>query len=155
MELNYEEEKIIDKDFWLSEKESKKYKPPKKMSDTKLSVLKMQEIENQCQPLVDMFKKKYINDNPNKENNYLIDIFMKWSGNCICFFAKYHTGKNAMNEQEFEKGFVSLEYMENGNFCIAYLGDTGEWFTIIYNLRLNICLETIEGVRSFHPKLQI
>lgn len=80
---------------------------------------------------------------------------MKWSGNCIYFFAKYHTGKNAMNEQEFEKGFVSLEYMENGNFCIAYLEDTGEWHTIIYNLILNICLETIEGVRSFHPKSQI
>lgn len=122
------------------------------MSSTKLSVEKKQEIENLCQPLVDKFKKKYITENPNKEYKYLMDIFIQWRGNYIYFFAKYHPSENAMNKQKFEKCFVRLEYMESGNCNVSYLEDTAEWRTIMYNLRLELCLEMIEGVRSFHPK---
>ena len=122
------------------------------MSNKKLSISKKQEIENLCQPLIDKFKKKYINENPNKEFKYLIDIFIQWRGNFIYFFAKYHPSETAMNEQEFEECFVRLEYMESGNCNVAYCMDAVEWFTVMYNLRLELCLEMIEGVRSFHPK---
>lgn len=130
----------------------KNLNPEKRMSNTNLSLARKQEIENLCQPLIEKFKKKYITENPNEENSYLIDVFIEWRENFIYFLAKYQTGTNAIIEQKFEKCFVRLEYMESGNCNVAYSKDALEWFTIIYNLQLELCLEMIEGVRSFHPK---
>ncbi len=42
-------------------------------------------IENLCQPLIEKFKSEYVSKDPNKEFNYLVDIFIKWHRDYLYF----------------------------------------------------------------------
>ncbi|HET7117697.1 MAG TPA: hypothetical protein VFI29_14475 [Hanamia sp.] len=132
-------------------KNTKKYILWEKKNLAKFFIPEKIEIENLCQPLIERFKKIHINKNPGKEYNYLIDIYIKWRGNYIYFLAKYRTGKNAMVEQEFDEGFVRLEYVKNDSFNLSYFRHTGKWFTVANSLSLKNCLEMIEQIPTFHP----
>jgi hypothetical protein len=58
------------KKYWmLSSAKSSKVQPSE--SDKK-------DIQDNVQSLVESFKKQYISKNPNREFNYLVDVYSKW-----------------------------------------------------------------------------
>jgi hypothetical protein len=78
-------EKIIDRN--MQPKKMWVYSPKGK-SKAKLSVWKKTAIENRCRPLVERFKRQYVNKDPDKRFNYLTDVFIKWRGNNLYFCEK-------------------------------------------------------------------
>jgi hypothetical protein len=120
-------------------------------SNVKPSDRNKSEIENRCQPLIECFKQQYIKKNPDKQFNYLIDVFIKWRGNYLHFCGKYKSEQQGMIKREFEESFVRLEYVGIDNFNFSYFRHTGKWFPVANNLILNDCLELMESNPNFHP----
>ena len=63
---------------------------PKKESKPKPSESEKIEIQNYFQPMVDDFKRQCIKKNPNKEFNYLIDLYSKWYQNYFYLIKALH-----------------------------------------------------------------
>ncbi len=118
---------------------------------TKILVYKKAEIKNHCQPLVDRLKQQAIPANPDKQFNYLADIYTKWHGNYLIFCAKYKSEFTDRIADEFEEWFVRLEYTGTGRFNFSYFRHTGQWHLIAIDLTLNDCLEMIESNPAFQP----
>ena len=108
-------------------------------------------IKNQCQPLLEKFKSEYISINPNKEFNYLVDIYLKWHRDSFYFCEKYKTASTNSIADAFEEKFVRLKMIYKDNFDISYMRHTGKWFTIGFGLTLNECLEMVEDTPTLHP----
>ncbi len=117
----------------------------------KLSPLKMDEIQNLCQPLVEQFKKQYIKENPDKRFTYSIDIYTKWNRNYLYFCEKNKSENPNRISDEYESKFVRLEYTGNDQFKLSYFRHTGPWFLVTANLTLNDCLEMVRDIPNFHP----
>lgn len=123
---------------------------PAGKSKAKLSGLKKTEIENRCQPLIKRFKQQFIKENPNKQFNYLTDIYTKWRGNYLYFCEKLKSEQPGIIAQEYEESFVRLEYLGSDYFKLSYFRHTGQWL-VASSLTLNDCLEMIESIPTLHP----
>ncbi len=108
-------------------------------------------IESQCQPLVEKLKSIYISKNPNKEYNYLINIYIKWYRGYLYFCGKYKSESPSRIVDEFDDKFVRLTIIKKDKFDISYMRHTGTWNLIVWGLTLTECLETIEANPTFHP----
>lgn len=108
-------------------------------------------IESQCQPLIEKLKSQYISKNPNKEYNYLLDIYVKWYRDNLYFCGKYKSENSNRIADEFEEKFVRLKIIKKDKFDISYLRYSGKWFLISCDLSFNECLEIIEDTPTFHP----
>ena len=117
----------------------------------KLSDYEKIKIESQCQPLIEKLKSRYISKNPDKESNFLIDIYIKWYRNYLYFCGKYKSESPIRIVDEFEDKFVRLKIIKRDKFDISYMRHTGKWNLIVCNLTLTECLETIEDTPTFHP----
>lgn len=120
-------------------------------SKVKLTDWKKNEIENNCQPLIKRFKQQFIKENPNKQFNYLTDIYTKWRGNYLYFCEKFKSEQPGRIEQEFEESFVRLECLGKDYFKLSYFRHTGQWFLVASSLTLNDYLEMIESIPALHP----
>jgi len=102
------------------------------------------EIQEYFQPIVDEFKRKCIRKNPNKEFNYLIDIYTKWNKNCFYVCEKYKSERPNRLEDEFEVKLIRLKYLEKNSFELSYFRHTNQWFTIPpIGMNLKDCKEMI------------
>ncbi len=108
-------------------------------------------IKNLCLPLIEKFKSKYVSVNPNKEFNYLVDIYIKWYQDNLYFCGKYKSESQNRVVDEFEETFVRLKILNKDNFEISYIRHTGKWFSIAFGLTLKECLEMIEDTPTLHP----
>ena len=108
-------------------------------------------IENLCQPLIEKFKSEYVSKDPNKEYNYLVDIYIKWHRDYLYFCEKYKSESPNRIVDEFEEKFVRLKITNKDKFDISYMRHTGKWFPIASDLTLNECLEMIEDTPTLHP----
>ena len=110
-----------------------------------------EEIRALCQPLVEQFKKEYISQNPDKQFNYLIDVYTRWHGNYLYFCEKLKSsGPNSIGG-EFEIKFVRLEYTGKDSFNFSYLRHTGQWFLVDTDLSLKDCLKMMVENPVFQP----
>jgi len=117
----------------------------------KLTDYEKDNIKNLCQPLIEKFKSEYIPINPNKEFNYLVDIYVKWHQGNLYFCEKYKSESQNTIVGEFEEKFVRLNMANKDNFDISYMRHTGKWSSIAFGLTLNECLEMIENTSTLHP----
>ena len=124
---------------------------PVRKSKVKPSNRNRSEIENRCQRLIEYFKQQYVKKIPDKQFNYLTDVFIKWRGDYLYFCEKYKSEQPGMIETEFEESFVRLKYVGIDNFNFSYFRHTEKWFPVANNLTLNDCLEMIESNPNFHP----
>jgi hypothetical protein len=124
--------------------------PPKKVW-VKLTETDKKEIEQLCLPLVDEFKKNIILENPNKMNNYLVDIYLKWHQNYLYFCGEYKSEDPNRIYDEYEDRFVRLECIDKDNFNFSYFRFTGQWFLVAKGLTLKDCLDSIRENPNFHP----
>ena len=124
-------------------------KPAK--AKVKLSPAKMAEIQNLCQPIVKLFKEKFVKSNPDKSCNYLVDVYTKWYRNYLYFCEKYQSEHPNRISDEYESKFVRLEYTTDDQFNFSYFRHTGQWFLIANDVTLNDCLEMMRDNPSFQP----
>lgn len=83
--------------------------------------------------------------------NYIVDIFTRWRGPYFYFVAKYACpGPNAISPF-FEVGFARLEYLRNGNFNIAYMRHTGQWWQIRSDVPMAKALQIVCSESILHP----
>ena len=108
-------------------------------------------IKEYFQPLIDSFKKKYILTHPNKDSNYLIDIYSKWYQGYFYLIEKYKSEHPNRIADEFEIKFVRLKFVGNNLFDFSYLRHTNQWFLIAENKTKEECLEMIKSNSAFHP----
>jgi len=128
---------------WIpwSEKKSK----PKPLESDKIS------IQNYFQPLVDEFKTQCISENPDKENNYLIDIYSKWYQNYFYLCEKFKSEHPNRLVDEFEEKFVRLKFTGNNQFEFSYFRHTGQWFLVAEGLTMEDCRDMILSNPNFQP----
>lgn len=87
----------------------------------------------------------------NTQWNYIVDIFTKWRGPYFYFMAKYASpGPNAISPF-FEVGFARLKYLRSGNFDIAYMRHTGQWWQIRDEVPMAEALRAVRTESIFHP----
>jgi hypothetical protein len=110
------------------------------------------EIKLYFQPLIENFKSQFIKENPNKEFNYLIDIYSKWYGNYFYFCEKYKSERENRMVDEFEVKFLRLKFIEKNLFELSYFRHTGQWQTVVpFGMTCHDCKEMILSNPVFHP----
>lgn len=117
----------------------------------KLTSYEKSSIESRCQPLIKKLKSQYVLENPKKEFNYLVDIYLKWYRNYLYFCEKYKSESTNRIADEFEEKFVRLKCTKRDKYEFSYMRHTGQWFLVTYDLSLDECLEMIEDTPTFHP----
>jgi RNase P subunit RPR2 len=122
-----------------------------KQSKAKLDDLMKYSIKSECQPLVEDFKRQYIKENPDKSNNYVVDIYTKWNRNYLYFCQKFKSEHPNRTKDEFEDKFVRLEFLAKDTFNISYFRHTGQWSLVDTNITLKECLEMIQNIPTFQP----
>ncbi len=108
-------------------------------------------IQDYFHPLVESFKKQYISKNPNKEFNYLVDIYSKWYQNYFYLCEKFKSELPNRLDDEFEVKFVRLKYTGKNQFGFSYFRHTGQWHLVAEGLTLEECKEMILSNPVFQP----
>jgi hypothetical protein len=129
--------------IWIS-KESRKTKV--KPTDSEKN-----EILTHCQPLVELFAKQYVRENPDKRFNYLVDVYTKWHKNYLYFCEKFKSEHPNRIADEFEFKFVRLENTGKDRYNFSYLRHTGKWFLVTTDLTLKECIEMMQANPNFQP----
>ena len=109
------------------------------------------EIQEYFQPFIENFKINCIKKNPNKEFNYLIDIYSKWNKNYFYICEKYKSERKNRLKDEFEVNLVRLKFLEKNLFELSYLRHTGQWQTI---LPIPLTLKECKKMTTSNPVLQ-
>ncbi len=117
----------------------------------KLSEPEKKEIEAYFNPLIEDFKIKYISKNPNKQYNYLVDIYSKWYHNYFYLCEKFAPGDHNHLNHGFEVKFVRLKYAGKNQFDFSYYRHTGQWELVTDALTLEECKEMIVSNPVFQP----
>jgi len=117
----------------------------------KLTDCEKDRIENLYLPLIEEFKSQYVSLNPNKEFNYLVDVYVRWCRDNLYFCGKYKSESSNRVVDEFEEMFVRLKITNMDNFDISYMRHTGKWASIAFGLTLKECLEMIKDTPTLHP----
>jgi hypothetical protein len=79
-------------------------------------------LTNLFEPLINDYKKKFIEATPNKKYNYVIDFYTKFYR---CFFylcAEYKADYENRTLDGFEEKFARLEFVEQTNTTLPILG---------------------------------
>jgi|TARA_B110000238_G_C15749414_1_gene278485 hypothetical protein len=79
----------------------------------------------------------------------LIDIFIKWRGSSLYFYAKYESsGENAISPS-FETKFARLVYMGENKFNLSYMRHNDQWLNLHSGLTGQECCNAIENEPYF------
>ena len=124
---------------------------PKESTKMKPSELDKKTIQDYFSPLVESFKSRCIKENPNKEYNYIIDIYSKWVQNYFYLCEKFKSEYPQRIKDEFEVKFVRLKYTDRNQFEFSYYRHTGQWHLVAENLSMEDCKEMILSNPIFQP----
>ena len=124
---------------------------PKKQPNLKPSESEKEDIQNYFQPLVQDFKKKCVKKNPNREFNYVIDVYTKWHQNNFYLCKKYKSEHIDRIADEFEEKVVRLKYVGKDCFDFSYFRHTGQWHLVAARISSKECKEMILSNPNFQP----
>lgn len=102
-------------------------------------------------PLIQSFLDKLKTIRPNKEHNYVSDIYTKWHRNYFYFCEKNKAEYENRILDEFETKFVRLEFIAEHNFHFSYFRHTEKWHLVAENIPLEKCEEMIKDNPNFQP----
>lgn len=108
-------------------------------------------VSQYFEPLILEFKKELQKIKPNKQFNYVVDIYTKWYQNYFYFCEKYKSEAENRIADEFETKFVRLEFISENNFTFSYFRHTGQWYLVTENNTLEDCLKMIIDNPNFRP----
>ncbi len=123
--------------------------PPK--GNPKLTQYDKDKITASFSQIIEDFKKEYINENPNLEMNYLVDIYPSWRSNYFYLCEKYRYGKDRQLSGEFEDKFVRLQFIGKNCCHISFMRYTGQWVLFAESQTIDECREMIVSMPYFHP----
>jgi hypothetical protein len=109
------------------------------------------EVSNFFIQLLESFLEKLQTIKPNKEYNYVTDIYTKWHRNYFYFCEKNKAEYENRMRDEFETKFVRLEFMAENSFNFSYFRHTGQWHLVAENIPLEKCEEMIKKNPNFQP----
>ena len=126
------------------------YNPPKQKVDKATK----EEIKRKCDKFIEsVFKPKFISSEPaTLDESYVVDIYSKWRGEFIYFYAKCKDTRPQAVEPTYDWKLARIEHSTGENkYNLAYFRHTGKWWTIFYENSLEECFEAIEDMPHFHP----
>ena len=122
-----------------------------KIVKTKVTNVIKNDVSKLACDLIDkILKPRHINlDLSNVSFNQLVDIFIKWRGSSLYFYAKYKsTGKNAISPS-FETKFARLVYIGEEKFNLSYMRHNDQWHNLHLGLTGQQCCDAIENEPYF------
>jgi len=108
-------------------------------------------VQTYFQPLIENFKQEFIKEIPNKEYNYLIDIYSKWYRSYFYLCQKYKSEQPDRLKDEFEAKFVRLTFLGNDKFDFSYFRHIGSWHLVAEDMTMEQCKEMILSNPNFQP----
>jgi len=123
---------------------------PKAVKAKITSVIKNDVSKLACDLIDKTLKTKYIKPDLNNASfNQLVDIFIKWRGSSLYFYAKYESyGENAISPS-FETKFARLVYMGEDKFNLSYMRHNDQWLNLHSGLSGQECCNAIENEPYF------
>jgi hypothetical protein len=113
---------------------------PSKKKITEVEKTKLTEV---FEPLIDQYKKKFIEATPNKEENYVINFYSKFYRGVFYLCAYYKAEYVNRISDGFEIKFARLEFIDDNKYDLAYFRHTDQWWTIERNVTMEFCLTYI------------
>ncbi len=110
-----------------------------------------QHINEFFEPLINAFKKQFVKENPNKDYNYVTDVYSKWYQNFFYLCEKFKAEHPNRIADEYEAKFVRLKYTGKDQFEFSYFRHTGQWHLVTSGLPLEQCKEMILENPAFQP----
>ncbi len=96
------------------------------------------------EPLINDYKKKFILENPNKKQNYIVDFYSKFYRGFFYLCATYKAEYEERIHDEFENKFARLEFVEPNKYNLAYYRHTGQWWTVENDVMAEYCFKNIK-----------
>lgn len=128
---------------------------PKSWPKPKASEVLKKEVKQRANKLVEeVIKPKSIKDNspPDTDFSYVVDVFTKWHGSTFFYFvSRWRCPSPNCISEFFELKFTRLEYTGEDHFSLAYMRHTGQWFTVLTDVPLEMCLTEIEHNQLYWP----
>lgn len=101
-------------------------------------------LTNLFEPLITDYKKKFIEANPNKKHNYVIDFYTKFYRGFFYLCATYKAEYEKRIHDEFEEKFARLEFVDTNTYSLANFRHTEQWWTVNENVTAEYCLKNIK-----------
>ncbi len=107
-------------------------------------------LSNLFEPLINEFRKKYIETKPDTELNYIVNFHSKFYRGFFYLFAEYKSEYDNRISDGFERKFARLEFIDTNKYNLAYFRHTGQWWTVQENVTAEHCLGYItDNVKLF------
>jgi len=125
---------------------------PSKQPKPKVPEALKAKVKAKADKLVEsVLKPTHIKPPPDKDFNYIVDIYPKWHQSYFYFCAKYCSpGPNAISPF-FEIKFARMEYVGQDRFNLSYMRHTGTWWELYPELTLDECFAAITNEPHFLP----
>jgi hypothetical protein len=103
------------------------------------------QLTNLFEPLINDYKKKFIEAKPNKKENYVVNFYCKFYRGFFYLCAEYRAEYENRTLDGFEEKFARLEFVDSNTYNLAYYRHTGQWWTVKSNVTPEFCFETIKN----------
>lgn len=103
-----------------------------------------QVLEKLFEPLISEYKFTFIEAEPDKKYNYVIDFYSKFYRGFFYLCAKYIAEYKNRIVDEFETKFARVEFVDENKYNLAYYWHTGQWWTSDKNATAEYCLKNIK-----------
>jgi hypothetical protein len=122
-----------------------------KTAKTKIPTIIKNELTTIAEELIEhTLKPAHIKpQNKNVHLNQLVDIFIKWRGNSLFFYAKYNCYGENVIAPSFESKFARLIFIAEDKFNLSYMRHNDQWFELHRNFTGQACCNAIANEPYF------
>lgn len=110
-----------------------------------------EEISAFWMPLIQQYKEKIKAIEPDKNYNYLVDIYSKWYCHYFYFCALYQAEYPDRIKDNFEEKYLRFEYISRDKCNLAYFRHTGQWHVVAESISFEECAKMIAENPNFQP----
>lgn len=102
------------------------------------------QLTNLFEPLINDYKKKFVEAKPNKKENYIVNFHSKFYRGFFYLCAEYKAEYENRMFDGFENKFARLVFVDKNKYNLSYFRHTGQWWTIDENVTAEYCLKNIK-----------
>lgn len=108
-----------------------------------------EELTALFEPLINEYKNKFIEEKPNKKENYITNFYCKFYRGFFYLCAEIRAEYVDRKLDGFEEKFARLEFVDTNKYNLAYFRHTGQWCIIETNVTAEFCLKCITNNALF------
>jgi hypothetical protein len=112
-------------------------------SKKKITEVEQTKLTTLFESLINQYKEKFIEAQPNKEENYIVNFYSKFYRGFFYLCADYKAEYENRISDGYERKFARLEFINDNKYNLAYFRHTGQWWTIERNVTREFCLTYI------------